>query len=138
MNKITGLSEAFEEAKQVFLTTYDKNGEPSTRPMTNYNHSPYEPMWFASFLETRKVEEIKGNPEVVVSFPAEEVGKWYRVNGKAHLASWEEVRDNWKWWYLEWVPVEERDKYALHYDNPFTDRTIIWVKPYLFETGDTK
>ena len=106
--------------------------------MTNYNQSPYEPMWFASFLVTRKVEEIKGNPEVVVSFPAEEVGKWYRVKGKAHLAPWEEVRKNWKWWYLEWVPSEEREKFTLHYDNPFTDRTIIWVNPYMFEIGDSK
>lgn len=73
------------------------------------------------------MEDIKINPMVVVSFPAKEEGKWYQVKGNARLAPWEEVRRMWRWWLLEWVP--EEDKRPLLYDDPFLDRSIIWVEP---------
>ena len=60
------------------------------------------------------------------------VGNWWNV------VNWEEVNKNWKWWYLEWVPVENRGKYELRYDNPFTDRTIIWIDPIKAYVGDSK
>ena len=127
MNKFEGMLEDFKEAKQVFLTTLNSDNQTRTRAMTNFNESPYEQMWFPSFKETRKVEDIKLNPMVVVSFPAKEEGKWYRVKGNASLAPWEEVRRMWRWWLLEWVP--EEDKRPLMYDDPFLDRSIIWVEP---------
>ena len=49
------------------------------------------------------------------------------VKGNARLAPWEEVRRMWRWWLLEWVP--EKDKRPLLYDDPFLDRSIIWVEP---------
>lgn len=138
MNNIQGMAQAFKESKQVFLTTRNSEGESKTRPMTNYNESPYESMWFPSFMDTQKIRDIKENPEVVISFPSTVRDKWYRVKGKARLAPWEEVRDNWKWWYLEWVPKEDRGKYMLRYDHSFTDRTIIWVDPTDAELANKK
>ena len=133
-----GMLEAFMRSKQVFLTTTSKDGEKSTRPMTNYNESPYEPMWYPSFKGTRKIQDISENPDVIITFPAEEENKWFIVHGKARLAPWEEVRESWKWWYLEWVPEEDRNKYELRYDNPFTDRSIIWVDPISTDITDKK
>ena len=138
MKQIEGLQKAFKESKQVFLTTSNKNGESKTRAMTNYNDSPYEPMWYPSFLDTQKVKHIKENPEVIISFPTDEQGKWYKIKGEARLAPWEEVSKNWKWWYLEWVPEEDRSKFELHYDDPFTNRTIIWIEPIEALIGDSK
>lgn len=138
MNIIEGMKEVFKASKQVFLTTSSKKGESKTRAMTNYNESPYKSMWYPSFLDTKKIKDIKENSEVVISFPSDEPGKWYKINGKARLAPWEEVNKNWKWWYLEWVPVENRGKYELKYDNPFTDRTIIWIDPLEAYIGDSK
>jgi general stress protein 26 len=134
MNKLEGILEAFKEAKQVFLTTRNSDGEARTRVMTNFNESPFESMWFPSFKETRKVEDIRMNPMVVVSFPTKEEGKWYRIKGKARLAPWEEVRKMWRWWLLEWLPLEERR--PLRYDNPFLDRSIIWVEPVEATIGE--
>ena len=138
MNKINGMLDAFKDSKQIFLTTMNSEGEKHIRPMTNYNESPYEPMWFPSFLDTQKIRDIKENPNVVISFPANERDKWYRVKGTARLAPWDEVRENWKWWYLEWVPEKDRGKYSLHFDDPFTDRSIIWVDPTEAKIGDSK
>ena len=95
MNELEGMKEAFRESKQIFFTTTNKSGESHTRPMTNYNESPYQPMWFPSFLETQKVEDVKANSDVVISFPTDERGKWYRIKGNAKLAPWEEVHDKW-------------------------------------------
>jgi general stress protein 26 len=127
MENIVGMQEAFKESKLVYLTTINKEGEKNSRPMTNYNESPYEPMWFPSFKETKKINDIRNNPKVVISFPAEKPNTWYKVEGEASEAPWEEVKENWKWWLLEWVPESERK--PLQYDDPFTDRSIIWVKP---------
>ena len=104
--------------------------------MTNFNDSPYEEMWFPSFKDTQKVRDIESNPEVIVSFPAAEETKWYKVKGNARLAPWEEVRKMWRWWLLEWVP--EEDRRPLRYDNPFLDRSIIWVKPLEAYMDDSK
>jgi len=136
MNELYGMLQAFKESKQVFLTTTDSDGEKHTRPMTNYNESPYKEMWFPSFKDTQKIKDIQANNEVIISFPAEEEGKWYRVKGIARLAPWEEVREMWKWWLLEWLPDE--DKRPLRYDNPFMDRSIIWVKPIDADIEDDK
>ncbi len=138
MEKLEGMLEAFKNSKQVFLTTTSEEGVKSVRAMTNYNDSPYEPIWFASFEGTQKIKDIKSNPDVVISFPGDEENKWYKVKGKARLAPWEEVRESWKWWYLEWVPEEARNKYELRYDNPFRDRSIIWVDPVKAKISDSK
>ena len=127
MEKISGLDAAFKEARQVLLTTFDEDGEARARAMTNFNSSAYERMWFPSFKDTRKIADIELDPNVVVSFPADEEGQWYRVEGTAVLAPWEEVREMWKWWLLEWLP--EEDRRPLRYDNPFLDRSVIWVTP---------
>lgn len=138
MKNIEGMLEAFKESKQVFLTTTSKDGVKSTRPMTNYNKSPYEPIWFPSFKGTQKIMDVTENPEVVVSFPSEEENKWFRVYGSARLAPWDEVKESWVWWYLEWVPEKDRNKYELHYDDPFIDRSIIWIDPVKSEISDSK
>jgi general stress protein 26 len=138
MEQIDGMLNAFKNSKQVFLTTTSMDRKKSTRPMTNYNESPYQQMWYPSFKGTQKIRDISENPEVVISFPAREENKWYRVKGTARLAPWEEVRESWKWWYLEWIPEEDRIKFELRYDNPFTDRSIIWIDPLKAEIGDHK
>jgi general stress protein 26 len=138
MDRVEGMHEAFREAKQVFLKTTSKEGVSKTRAMTNYNDSPYESMWYPSFKDTQKIRDITDNPEVVISFPGIERNKWYRVKGTARLASWDEVQESWTWWYLEWVPEKDRGKYELRYDDPFTDRTIIWIDPFEAELGDRK
>ena len=138
MEKIEGMHEAFKRSKQVFLTTTSKDGKKSTRPMTNYNESTYESMWYPSFKGTQKIRDVSENPDVIISFPTDEEGKWYRIYGKAKLAPWEEVKESWKWWYLEWVPEEDRNKLELRFDNPFTDRSIIWIDPVSAEINDQK
>jgi len=67
MNEIIGMKEAFEKAKAVFLTTY-RDGEENNRQMTNFNTEPYKVIWFPTSSKTKKVEDIKKNPKVLITF----------------------------------------------------------------------
>ena len=127
MEKIEGMLEWFAESKFLYLSTINKEGNKNTRPMINFNKTPYEPMWFPSFKETRKIYDIRHNSQVIISFPAKEPNTWYEIEGEAREAPWEEVKEKWKWWLLEWIPDSKR-KPLLH-DDPSTDRSIIWVEP---------
>jgi general stress protein 26 len=132
MEKIHGMQKAFKEAKFVYLITTSKEGEKRTRPMTNFNKSPYEPMWFptftdTTFTDTRKIRDIRHNPLATISFPAKKWNSWYNIEGEADEASRKEVQEKWKWWILEWVPKKERK--PLLYDKSLTGRSIIWINP---------
>jgi general stress protein 26 len=61
MNEIKGMAEAFKEARVVYLTTF-RDGEVRSRQMTNLNEDPYRMMWFPTYRDTRKVEDIGKNP----------------------------------------------------------------------------
>ncbi len=128
MNEIEGMKEAFSNAKIVFLTTLGENDEERTRQMTNYNDSPYEAMWFPTFKETRKIEDIKQNSKVMITFPDPIEGRFFEIIGEAELASDTYVRENWKWWYLFWHP-SRAEKFSFRSDAPFTNRAIIKVNP---------
>jgi general stress protein 26 len=133
MNKIEGLKEAFSNAKIVFLTTLGENGEEHTRQMTNYNENPYETMWFPTFKDTGKIEDIKQNPKVIITFPGLGEGRFFEIVGEAELASDDYVRENWKWWYLYWHPGK-RERFSFRSDAPFTNRAIINVNPIRVKT----
>ena len=127
MEKIEGMKKSFNESKFVYFSTTSKEGEKNTRPMTNFNESPYEVMWFPSYKETKKIHDIRNNSLVTISFPAKEPNTWFQIEAEASEGSWEDVKKKWKWWLLEWIPENEK-KPSLE-DNPFRDRSIIWIKP---------
>ena len=128
MNKIKGMREEFKWARLVYFTTFSENGRKRNRAMTNYNEDPYEMMWFPTFKETKKVEDIKKNPKVLITFPSSKKGEFYEIEGIAKLEDDEVVRDKWKWWYLYWIPDNEF-RFRITTDAPITNRAIINVYP---------
>ena len=128
MNKIEGMEKDFKQARLVYITTFSEEGRKRNRAMTNYNEDPYEMMWFPTFKETRKVEDIKRTPKVLITFPSNKRGEFYEIEGTAELEDEEVVRDKWKWWFLYWLPDEEFH-YRITTDAPITNRTIINVIP---------
>jgi len=128
MNKIEGMEKEFKQARLVYITTFSEEGRKRNRAMTNYNEDPYEMMWFPTFKETRKVEDVKRNPKVLITFPSHKRGEFYEIEGTAELEDEKVVRDKWKWWFLYWLPDEEF-RYRITTDAPITNRTIINVTP---------
>ncbi len=128
MEKIEGLTESFRADKILFLTTYSEEGE-HTRPMTNYNDNPCSTMWFPTDANTQKVRDIRGNPNVSLSFPAAEHNVFYVIEGEGYLASLEEVKERWVWWWLFWHPHLEETYYRPQSNDYYEDKAIVFVKP---------
>lgn len=104
MNRIEGMGEDFKNARVVYVTTVGERGKLSHRPMTNYNEDPYGNMWFATFRQTNKVEQIAKNPRVKITFPSSREGEMYEITGSASIGTDEEVREKWRWWMFFWHP----------------------------------
>ena len=107
MNKIAGLEEAFGEAKAVYFTTFHE-GEERNRLMTNLNDDPYSMMWFPTQRSTRKVKHIENNPKVLITFPSQDEGAYYEIEGRAELEDDSITAEKWRWWYLYWHPSQRR------------------------------
>jgi general stress protein 26 len=128
MNKLPGLKKSFENAKIVWLTTFNKEGDEIDRQMTNYNEDPYSEMWFPTWTETRKVRHIQNNPKSYITFPSEEENKFFRIQGKTRIADEKTTYEKWKWWYLTWIPGDG-SKYGLTGTHGWDSRTILLFNP---------
>lgn len=128
MNKLPGLKKSFENAKIVWLTTFNEEGDEIDRQMTNYNEDPYSEMWFPTWTETRKVRHIKNNPKSYITFPSEEENKFFRIQGKTRIADEKTTYEKWKWWYLTWIPGDG-GKYGLTGTHGWDSRTILLFNP---------
>jgi general stress protein 26 len=126
MEKIPGLEEAFKKAKVVFMTTFSDN-EEHTRQMTNFNENLQGIIWFPTERDTQKVEDIRNDDKVLITFPAEKRGQYFEIEGKAALASEQEVLEKWQWWWLYWHPAQ-KDRFWFPRERD-ERRVIINIKP---------
>jgi general stress protein 26 len=127
LNEIEGMQERFKESRLIFLTTYDDKGKAIRRPMTNYNESPYETIWFPTFRETNKSKHILQNPKALITFASGTPGVFFEIEGDAEvITDLSIVNEKWKWWYLTWLPDSE---HRLLSDGPHTYRALIYVHP---------
>ena len=115
------------------MVTFDKTNDPHSRPMTNLNENPYAKMWFPSSINTRKVEDLKNNPNTLILFPDENKTTFYEIEGHASFASQEVVDEKWVWWYLYWHP-EQADMFWFDHVQMHPERCIIDVKPVSTKT----
>ncbi len=99
-----------------------------SRAMTNFNKDPYQEIWFPTFKETNKVEDIKRTPRAVITFPSAKEGEFYEIEGHAVLGDEKTVKEKWKWWYLSWLPEREH-QHRIQTDVPITNRAIILIHP---------
>jgi len=127
MERIEGMLEDFKQAKIVFLTTFQEEGERS-RPMTNYNEDPYGRMWFPTYRDTRKVEDIKRNPRVLITFPSSKEDEFYEIEGRAEFENERVAAQKWRWWYLYWHPSQRR-RFWFTSRSHSPDRVIINIYP---------
>jgi len=128
MNRIEGMLEDFKKAKVVFLTTFSEKGEERSRSMTNFNEDPYGMMWFPTYRNTRKVEDIKKNPRVLITFPSSKEGVFYEIEGRAEFEDERVVNEKWEWWWLYWHP-EQEDYFLFDRRSRHPERVIINVYP---------
>jgi general stress protein 26 len=137
MNKLPGLEESFKNAKIVWLTTFNEDGDEVDRQMTNYNEDPYSEMWFPTWRDTKKVRHIKNDSRSYITFPAEKENKFFRIQGTMKIADQETTYEKWKWWYLTWVPGSG-SKYGLTGSHGWDNRIILLFTPEVALLMDKK
>ena len=128
MNMLEGLMESFSEAKVVYMITFNKKGDKHSRPMTNFNENPYETMWFPTYRNTRKVQDIKENNKTLIIFPGKKRDEFYEIEGRAEFEDEKVANEKWQWWYLYWHP-EMKDYFWFSHTDEHKNRIIINVHP---------
>ncbi len=127
MNRIDGMLEDFKEARVVYMTTF-RDGKEESRQMTNFNEDPYKVMWFPTYRNTKKVDDIKRNPKTLITFPSSKVGVYYEIEGRAEFEDEATTARKWRWWYLYWKP-DQRRRFWFPAGVSDPNRVIINVHP---------
>ncbi len=96
--------------------------------MTNFNEGPYDEIWFPSDMKSRKNEDIKDDPKVLITFPAQKKGEYYEITGRGELADEEVTAEKWRWWYLYWHPFQ-KNRFWMPGGTGTPERAIIIVHP---------
>jgi general stress protein 26 len=92
------------------VITLDENGSPRARPMEPFPPEPDMTIWLGTKRNTRKVEDIKRDPTIVLCYLMPSGMGYVSVYGKAELV--DDLTARQKWWKPEWAgfyPDKEKD-----------------------------
>jgi len=114
--------EIIHSAKKVALITQDENGIPQVRTMDPFAPEEDFTVWLATHPNTRKVQQIKNNPNVTLYYPDKNDKGYVVIHGIAELVNDQKEKDS--RWKSEW-------------ENFYTNRTdgylLIRVTPAYLE-----
>jgi general stress protein 26 len=127
--------EIIKSAGKVALITQDEHGIPQIRTM-----DPFEPeadltVWLATHPNTRKVQQIRNNPNVTLYYPDKNDKGYVVIHGKAELVNDQKEKD------MRW-----KNEWKSFYTNRTDAYLLIKVTPHYLElinynrgiTGDPK
>lgn len=124
-----------DSAKCKVLVSVDEDGKPHAREMDPFAPEENWTIWFGTNPNTRKVQQIKNNPNVAVFYYDSKSLSYVSINGTAELLNDQKLKQ--KYWKDYW------DRY---YADPEKDYILIKVVPdrlelisyqyQLFWTGD--
>jgi general stress protein 26 len=111
-----------DSAKCKVLVSVDEDGKPHAREMDPFAPDENMVIWFGTNPGTRKVQQIKGNPNVAVFYYDSKSISYVSINGTAELVNDPELKK--KYWKDYW------DRY---YADPEKDYILIKVVPERLE-----
>lgn len=102
--KLDEMYELIDGIETAMLTTQRADGLLVTRPMATQQRGPLGDLWFATSVETHKVEEIRANPQVCVGYYNDGTKEWVSVSGSATISQdRDKIRElhepDWKAWF---------------------------------------
>jgi general stress protein 26 len=92
--------EIITSSKKVALITQDENGTPQIRTMDPFVPEEDFTVWLATHPNTRKVQQIKNNPNVTLYYPDKNDRGYVVIHGVAELVSDQKEKDT--RWKNEW------------------------------------
>ena len=121
INYSQGLSESFlkesakliiDESKTCIFNTIDKSGGLSSRIMDPFVTNNGFIVYLVTNPKSRKVQEIKNNPRVSLTFQNKSQESYVTIKGRAFLIQDLDIKE--KFWKKKWTPYyKDIDKNAL-------------------------
>ena len=119
---LTIAREIIDSAGAKVLVTVDQDGIPHARQMDPFTPDENFTIWFATNPHTRKVKQIKNNPNAAVFYYDPDSGGYVSINGVAELINDPDAKK--KYWKGYW---------KRYYANPEEDMILIKFKPERME-----
>lgn len=111
--KMTKLEEMIKDVEIAMLTTVEADGTLHSRPMALNNNNGFTgDLWFFTYGQSHKAEEIDQNPRVNVSFAEPRKQVYVSMSGRASLVrDREKIQELWVPSLKAWFPegVDEPD-----------------------------
>lgn len=119
--------EIIKSAGNAALVTQDEKGIPQIRTMDPFEPEPDFTVWMATNPHTRKVQQIKNNPNVTLYYPDKNDKGYVVIHGKAQLVNDQKEKDaRWK------------DEWKNFYSNRTDQYLLIKVTPDYLEVINYK
>ena len=119
---VVAAREIMTSANTCALITVDKEGRPRVRAMAPFLPENDFTVWFGTNPESRKVDQIKNNPNVTLYYLDGDESGYVTVHGIAQIVNDELEKE--KWWKDEWEDF---------YQDKAKDYLLIKVSPVWLE-----
>lgn len=119
--------EIIDSAKICALITTDENGIARARAMDPFTPENDFTIWLGTNKNTRKVQQIKNNPNVTLYYLDPDVSGYVVIYGKAELVNDKKLKD--KYWKTKWEAF---------YPNKTVNYLLIKVTPNRLEVSSVK
>jgi len=123
---ISAAKEIMAEAGTCALITLDEKDLPMVRVMDPFLPESDFTVWFGTNSKSRKVNQIKKNPNVSLYYLDGDASGYVVIHGTAQLV--DDQREKEKWWKVEWEAF---------YPNKAEDYLLIKVTPQWMEILST-
>jgi general stress protein 26 len=114
--------EIMAEAELCALVTLDDSNSPMVRVMSPFLPEDDFTVWLGTNPKSRKVNQIKKNPNVTLYYLAQDASGYVVIRGKAQLVDDQEEKDN-RW----------KEEWKAFYANKTDSYLLIKVKPRQME-----
>lgn len=138
---IAAAREIMEMQTYCALVTIDSSGRPQVRTMNPYQAEEDMTVWMATNRQSRKVKEIKNNPNVCLYYADHKSPSGYvAINGKAVIIDDKEIlvkkkRDYWEQMVPDWknllvlIKIIPEKIDVLNYKRGILNDTVTWRTP---------
>ncbi len=100
---VSKVAELAREIRIAMLTTMDADGHHLARPMAQQEVEFDGDLWFFAERESRKVAQIRANPEVGVTLSSSDT--WISIEGEAAIVEDSaKIKELWNGWVEAWLP----------------------------------
>lgn len=99
-----------DSARCSVLVSVDEEGRPHAREMDPFDPDENMVIWFATNPNTRKVQQIRNNPNVAVFYYNTKGMSYVSINGKAELVNDPAEKErHWKTYWKRYYPDRDKD-----------------------------